>query len=88
VESGQISMQPLPLEIGAVLMRHPWARDRASPNPTGTPRAPVNIRYVRLWYADSSREACSSAFPTTQSAVRGKAPGSSKIDARDGFLAN
>jgi hypothetical protein len=30
---------------------------------------------------------CSSAFPTTQSAVLRKAPGSSKIDACDGFLA-
>lgn len=56
VESGQIGMQPVPLEIGDVLIRHPWALHRGSPNSTDTPRALVSIRYVRPWYADSSRE--------------------------------
>jgi Phytanoyl-CoA dioxygenase (PhyH) len=56
VESSQIGMQPVPLEIGDVLIRHPWALHRGSPNTTDTPRALVSIRYVRPWYADSSRE--------------------------------
>ena len=44
------------LEIGDVLIRHPWALHRGTPNTTGTPRALVTIRYVRRWYTDSSRE--------------------------------
>jgi len=39
-----------------VLIRHPWVLHRGSPNRTGVPRALVSIRYVRRWYADSSRE--------------------------------
>ena len=56
VESGRIGMRPVPLEIGDVLIRHPWALHRGSPNTTDTPRALVSIRYVRPWYADGSRE--------------------------------
>ena len=56
VESSQIGMEPVPLEIGDVLIRHPWALHRGSPNTTDTPRALASIRYVRAWYADSSRE--------------------------------
>jgi Phytanoyl-CoA dioxygenase (PhyH) len=56
VESGRIGMQPVPMEIGDLLIRHPWALHRGSPNTTDTPRALVSIRYVRPWYADSSRE--------------------------------
>ena len=56
VEAGEIGMQTVPLEIGDVLIRHPWALHRGSPNTTGTPRALVSLRYVRHWYADSSRE--------------------------------
>jgi len=56
VHSEEIRMQPVPLEIGDVLIRHPWALHRGSPNTTGTPRALVTIRYVRRWYADNSRE--------------------------------
>jgi Phytanoyl-CoA dioxygenase (PhyH) len=56
VESGQIGMEPVPLEIGDVLIRHPWALHRGSPNTTDTPRALVSIRYVRSWYVDDSRE--------------------------------
>ncbi len=56
VESGRIGMQPVPLEIGDVLIRHPWALHRGSPNTADTPRALVSIRYVRAWYSDSSRE--------------------------------
>lgn len=59
VESGQIALQPVPLEIGDVLIRHPWALHRGSPNMTDTPRALVSIRYVRNWYADGSREVAS-----------------------------
>jgi len=56
VESGRIAMQAVPLEIGDVLIRHPWALHRGSPNAAGTPRALVSIRYVRAWYSDNSRE--------------------------------
>jgi len=56
VEAGEIGMQPVPLEIGDVLIRHPWVLHRGSPNETGTPRALVGIRYVRRWYTDDSRE--------------------------------
>ena len=56
VECGDIEMRSLPLEIGDVLIRHPWAVHRGTPNTTDTPRALVTIRYVRRWYADNSRE--------------------------------
>jgi hypothetical protein len=56
VEAGEIAMQAIPLEIGDVLIRHPWALHRGTPNTTDTPRALVSIRYVRRWYADASRD--------------------------------
>lgn len=56
VEAREIGMQAVPLEIGDVLIRHPWALHRGSPNTSDTPRALVSIRYVRRWYADDSRE--------------------------------
>ena len=56
VEADQVGMQPVPLELGDVLIRHPWALHRGTPNTTDTPRALVTVRYVRRWYADSSRE--------------------------------
>ncbi len=56
LEAGEIEMLPVPLEIGDVMIRHPWALHRGTPNTTDTPRAVVNIRYVRRWYADDSRE--------------------------------
>jgi len=56
VEAGEIGMQAVPLEIGDVLIRHPWALHRGSPNLTDTPRALASIRYVRRWYADNSRD--------------------------------
>jgi ectoine hydroxylase-related dioxygenase (phytanoyl-CoA dioxygenase family) len=56
VESGEIEMQAVPLEIGDVLIRHPWAIHRGSPNTADIPRALVSIRYVRRWYIDNSRD--------------------------------
>jgi ectoine hydroxylase-related dioxygenase (phytanoyl-CoA dioxygenase family) len=56
VKSGEIQMQSVPLEIGDVLIRHPWALHRGTPNTTGTPRPVVTVRYVRCWYTDNSRE--------------------------------
>jgi ectoine hydroxylase-related dioxygenase (phytanoyl-CoA dioxygenase family) len=56
VESGEIPMQSVPLSIGDVLIRHPWALHRGTPNTTDTPRPLATIRYVRRWYADYSRE--------------------------------
>lgn len=56
VECAEIEMQPLPLEPGDVLIRHPWALHRGSSNVTDTPRPLISIRYVRRWYTDDSRE--------------------------------
>lgn len=56
VESGTNEIDPVPLEIGDVLVRHPWALHRGTPNATDEPRPLVTIRYVRRWYADGSRE--------------------------------
>lgn len=56
VDAGHIAMCSVPLEIGDVLIRHPWALHRGTPNRTDTPRALATIRYVRRWYADNSRE--------------------------------
>src|SRR5207237_1247204 len=56
VEAAEIGMRPIPLEVGDVLIRHPWVLHRGTPNTTETPRALVSIRYVRRWYADDSRE--------------------------------
>lgn len=56
VQSAEIEMGSVPLEIGDVLIRHPWALHRGTPNTRDTPRALVTIRYVRRWYADNSRE--------------------------------
>jgi len=55
-ELGEIKMQPVLLGVGDVLIRHPWALHRGTPNITDTPRALVSVRYVRRWYADDSRE--------------------------------
>jgi len=56
VEAGEIGLQAVPLEIGDVLIRHPWTLHRGTPNTTDTPRALATIRYVRRWYTDASRE--------------------------------
>ena len=56
VEAGEIGMQAVPLEVGDVLVRHPWTLHRGTPNTTDVPRALATIRYVRRWYADASRE--------------------------------
>jgi ectoine hydroxylase-related dioxygenase (phytanoyl-CoA dioxygenase family) len=56
VEEGTIEAQPVTLGLGDVLIRHPWALHRGTPNRTDTPRALLTIRYVRQWYADDSRE--------------------------------
>ncbi len=56
VAAGEIAMRPVPLEVGDVLIRHPWALHRGTPNRSETPRALVTVRYVRRWYADASRE--------------------------------
>jgi ectoine hydroxylase-related dioxygenase (phytanoyl-CoA dioxygenase family) len=56
VETGEIAMQAVTLEIGDVLIRHPWALHRGTPNKTDLPRALATIRYVRRWYTDASRD--------------------------------
>jgi ectoine hydroxylase-related dioxygenase (phytanoyl-CoA dioxygenase family) len=66
VQTSEIEMQPVPLELGDVLIRHPWALHRGTPNTTGRPRALVTIRYVRRWYTDDSREVATIAPSTWQ----------------------
>jgi hypothetical protein len=56
IRSGEIGLHPVPLEIGDVLIRHPWTLHRGTPNITDTPRALVTVRYVRRWYTDDSRD--------------------------------
>lgn len=56
ITANRIAIEPVPLEIGDVLIRHPWALHRGTPNTTATPRPLATIRYVRRWYADASRD--------------------------------
>ncbi len=56
VQSADIELISVPLEVGDVLIRHPWAIHRGTPNRTDTPRALLTIRYVRRWYVDNSRD--------------------------------
>jgi ectoine hydroxylase-related dioxygenase (phytanoyl-CoA dioxygenase family) len=56
IDTGEIELRAVPLALGDVLIRHPWALHRGTPNTTSLPRALVTIRYVRRWYADSSRD--------------------------------
>jgi hypothetical protein len=49
-------MQAIPLDLGDVLIRDPWALHRGTPNRTDVPRALCTIRFVRRWYADDSRD--------------------------------
>jgi hypothetical protein len=67
VEHGQIPMVPVMLDVGDVLVRHPWALHRGTPNVSQTPRPLVTIRYTRRWYADSSRDVSSIPAPVWQS---------------------
>ncbi len=56
VTAGEVDLEAVLLEPGDVLIRHPWALHRGTPNLTDTPRALATIRYVRRWYADASRD--------------------------------
>jgi ectoine hydroxylase-related dioxygenase (phytanoyl-CoA dioxygenase family) len=56
VGNSKIKMLPINMNVGDVLIRHPWTLHRGTPNKTSTPRLLVSIRYVRNWYYDSSRE--------------------------------
>jgi ectoine hydroxylase-related dioxygenase (phytanoyl-CoA dioxygenase family) len=56
VECGQSESCAAPLDVGDVLIRHPWALHRGTTNSADTPRAMASVRYVRRWYADASRE--------------------------------
>jgi Phytanoyl-CoA dioxygenase (PhyH) len=58
VNDAEIKTELVTLDLGDVLIRHPWALHRGTPNVTDTPRALITIRYVRRWYADYSREVC------------------------------
>ncbi len=50
------SVESVTLDVGDVLIRHPWTLHRGTPNTTDTPRPLVTVRYVRRWYFDDSRE--------------------------------
>jgi ectoine hydroxylase-related dioxygenase (phytanoyl-CoA dioxygenase family) len=56
VEAAECDVHPIPLDVGDVLIRHPWALHRGTPNTAQMPRALATIRYVRRWYSDDSRE--------------------------------
>lgn len=56
VKNAEVEIQTVPLELGDVLIRHPWALHRGTPNTTDIPRPLLTIRYVRRWYADFSRD--------------------------------
>jgi ectoine hydroxylase-related dioxygenase (phytanoyl-CoA dioxygenase family) len=58
VESGEIRPELVPLGLGDVLLRHPWALHQGTPNRIEIPRPLVSLRYVRRWYTDQSRETC------------------------------
>ncbi len=62
IAAGDGRMQRVLLDVGDVLIRHPWALHRGTPNLTDVPRPLVSIRYVRRWYWDDSREV--NAIPT------------------------
>ncbi len=63
VEKKKIEMLPICMDIGDVLIRHPWVLHRGTPNKTDTPRLLATVRYVRNWYADNSREV--NSIPTS-----------------------
>jgi len=56
VHAGAIALESVPLGLGDVLIRHPWALHRGTPNASDIPRALATVRYVRRWYTDGSRE--------------------------------
>jgi hypothetical protein len=56
VQADRIPLELVLLDPGDILIRHPWALHRGSPNVSGRPRPLVSIRYVRRWYSDGSRE--------------------------------
>ena len=67
INAGEIPIQTIPLEIGDVLIRHPWAVHRGTPNTSDIPRALATIRYVRGWYADNSRDVNAIPLPLWRS---------------------
>jgi hypothetical protein len=67
VEEGAIRTQTVTLHSEDVLIRHPWALHRGTPNVTDTPRTLLTIRYVRRWYTDDSREVSSIPLAVWQS---------------------
>lgn len=56
IVSRQVQSEAITLGVGDVLIRHPWALHRGTPNKTEVPRPLLTIRYVRRWYCDHSRE--------------------------------
>jgi hypothetical protein len=56
VEKSKIKMLSISMDVGDVLIRHPWTLHRGTPNKTDAPRLLATIRYVRHWYCDNSRE--------------------------------
>lgn len=67
ITNREIETQAVTLNSGDVLIRHPWALHRGTPNATDIPRALLTIRYVRHWYADCSREVNKIPFGVWQS---------------------
>jgi hypothetical protein len=67
IELGEIKPIAVLLELGDVLIRHPWCLHRGTPNTTDVPRPLVTVRYVRRWYVDNSREVNSIPLAVWQS---------------------
>lgn len=56
IAAGRVVPVAVTLDIGDVLVRHPWALHRGTPNRTDAPRPLVSLRYVRRWFYDTSRD--------------------------------
>jgi hypothetical protein len=56
LKDAEIEIQRVTLDLGDVLIRHPWTLHRGTPNLMDIPRPLVTIRYVCRWYADYSRD--------------------------------
>jgi hypothetical protein len=49
LESGEIKLEPIPMQLGDVMIRDVRALHRGTPNYTQTPRPMVVIGYSRRW---------------------------------------
>lgn len=74
VESGECEVHPILLGIGDVLIRHPWALHRGTPNLTPMPRALATIRYVAIPDAGANGRHAVSGYPVNHVRRSGTVP--------------